>query len=746
MGTLSSVPIIDVYLAFDVTTSGNTLDTAYSVALPASGASNTYWTNISQYVQDFKKRSGIQHALDRMEAGTLQLTLDGRDGFFFNGTLNGSGTIIAARQAVAVTIKWPLSGGTTYRKFLGFIDTVTEKNKDINNVELQVDCSDQLKMLSLRYMDNPDLWASYTTGAASAVAYYSLSPTRTAIVTQAVGSGTTITYTGFNDFLVGDTITIVGLGIFSGASLNLVNVVVASATAYQFTVTSGTTGIASGSGSAYRSRMVDSIGANNALIKGTASFPNNGAIIYVANACVDLANGSSSATAYLNMPHYTTTQGGIDFWVLGQGISNSLLMLNLTTSISGVDQALNFGVNSTGHPFVEVLSVSSTVVTATIKIDDGYWHHVGLVSDISGHLQLYVDGTYFSMSSIATCTGFKSSTNATIGNTSTNLGAPAMSVDEIVVSSTSHLSGLYVEVQNRYVAGTLLQLPTNPAGSAVLSGDRIAEILTVAGYGSVVNGAIQLNSNLYFINNGSAWVKGVSTNGKYYCQPWYWDSPVYDSTALDLIYEVCDTESGRYLQRNDGTFGFYTQAFYGTWAWSAGAGTWTPNSYSPDTHHSFDDVGTDTPYLGDELELLRDDTETWTVVRVTPQAGTEQVFQAASSVIKKLGMTTLVLGGTVHVSLDAALSTANYLGHIYRGPLPRVQGMPISSSMGNGDYNASLCTVAVADVVHFVRTPNNGPDGVVSRNMVVLSEDLDYSKADAELKGTYLLDPYLIRT
>jgi hypothetical protein len=69
-------------------------------------------------------------------------------------------------------------------------------------------------------------------------------------VTAATGNGATITYTARNNFLAGQTVTISGLGIASGASLNLANVIIASATASQFTVTNSTTGVSAGTGQA----------------------------------------------------------------------------------------------------------------------------------------------------------------------------------------------------------------------------------------------------------------------------------------------------------------------------------------------------------------------------------------------------------------------------------------------------------------------------------------------------------------
>ena len=72
MATIPSLPTIDVYLAFNPTYSGTTLVESTTQALPASGDSNDYWTNVSQYVQGLRYEAGRQHFLDRVEASTLQ--------------------------------------------------------------------------------------------------------------------------------------------------------------------------------------------------------------------------------------------------------------------------------------------------------------------------------------------------------------------------------------------------------------------------------------------------------------------------------------------------------------------------------------------------------------------------------------------------------------------------------------------------------------------------------------------------
>ena len=70
------------------------------------------------------------------------------------------------------------------------------------------------------------------------------------VITAASGNGTTITYTAKNVFVPGQAVTIAGLSVASGASLNFPRAVVASASYTQFTVTDPTVGVASGQGQA----------------------------------------------------------------------------------------------------------------------------------------------------------------------------------------------------------------------------------------------------------------------------------------------------------------------------------------------------------------------------------------------------------------------------------------------------------------------------------------------------------------
>jgi hypothetical protein len=65
-----------------------------------------------------------------------------------------------------------------------------------------------------------------------------------ATVTAATGNGTTVTYTAANTFSVGQVVSITGLTITTGSSLNLSNQTITTASATQFTVTNATVGTA----------------------------------------------------------------------------------------------------------------------------------------------------------------------------------------------------------------------------------------------------------------------------------------------------------------------------------------------------------------------------------------------------------------------------------------------------------------------------------------------------------------------
>jgi len=122
--------------------------TAQTVAL-----SNAYWTDVTAYVRDFSTQKGRQHFLDRIEASTLSMTVDNRNGFFM-----GNPNQIATRLPIAITATW---SATTYPIYYGITESVDEKLGDVLNTDLKIQASDLLKFLSLRYLTNNSLYSTY---------------------------------------------------------------------------------------------------------------------------------------------------------------------------------------------------------------------------------------------------------------------------------------------------------------------------------------------------------------------------------------------------------------------------------------------------------------------------------------------------------------------------------------------------------------------------------------------------------
>ena len=90
----------------------------------------------------------------------------------------------------------------------------------------------------------------------------------TASVTAASSSGGILTYTATNTFTVGRTVSVTGLGITSGATLNIAGMTIATASATQFTVVNDTVGVSSGTGTATAGGNTIATSASNAVTAG----------------------------------------------------------------------------------------------------------------------------------------------------------------------------------------------------------------------------------------------------------------------------------------------------------------------------------------------------------------------------------------------------------------------------------------------------------------------------------------------
>jgi len=747
--TLATLPAFDIWIAFNPTASGATLATANQQALPASGASNTYWTNVSKYVRDFTTKTGKQHYLDRVEAATLKMTLNNRDGFFTNASVNGQSAVIAPRLPIAIMGTY---NTISYSVYWGIIDTVTEKVADQLNSDLDIEASDLTKYLSLKYLYRPSFWKGYALSA-STRSWYRCSNYSAVTVTSAHGNGSTIVYQAQNTFSVGQVVTIQGLAGIT--TLNQTNATITAATSTSFTVAASVTGDSTSTGLAYLTTLYDygPAGSNGSFV-GQVSYPQHGVIIYDTDGCADLSGASNIAGATLQIaaPSFCT---GVDFWILGQQVQgNSILTVNSGGNI------ITMTITQAG---VLTATVGGVLAATATMVNDGYWHHVGIVCNTSSVPQLYCDGVFYSLGLSSTQLAAGS---LYVGANASGVASYNGQIDEIVVSNNASTSTLPQEIQQRYRAGTLLQLGYPVTTSKVLSGDRIAEILTLAGMGTITGGSISalatvstatsssylpntlLISNAYQSTN--AYVAGSSSNGYAAVEPYYWDSPVTTSTALDLIQQVTDTDIGSFFQWPDGSLHFFTQNYYGTWSFTpntppaAPTYSWTPRTFSSSGTLSDDNSGY--AYDATSLDWVLDDADTWTTVRITPQSGVDQIYENTSAE-NRWGFSTLSKSSTVSTSLNDALSAAYFLGYIFRGPLPRVNSVRLMSETGNGANVSLQLSVNFGDVVTFKRTmPNAAGAGVVNLQMAIESIEHEFQAEPGYFHTTYTLDPYPVRS
>ena len=759
--TLPTLPVPKVYVCFEPTASvGGVPQSVYTAAnVPLT---NAYWTDVTKYVKDGSTNSGRQHYLDRVEPATLRLTFLGNDGFFMNGAMNGSGNALTPLMPIAVVQSWV---ATTYPVFWGLIETITEKNADQLNSDLQVEAADLTKYLSQKRVNAPSFWKLYA-ASASVQSWYSCNNLRTVVVTSGTGNGTTITYQAQNTFQSGEKVTVAGLGGL--ATLNVANATISAVTASSFTVSvTGVTAVSSGSGVAYICAAYDNQGAFNGTYVGNVSYPLRGALIYVDDGCVDLANGTNKGSGYIELNAYASTMGALDFWMLGQQIAGARIC-NVTGLVGTTYYKCVLEVSGAG---TLALNVPGVGITDTgVIVNDGYWHHVGVCSNSAGVLTIYADSGFHTISGV-TFTGWSTALtasttyNLTIGADSGTVALNAQ-IDEVVISTTANVATLETELLNRFRAGSMLQRGFPVTASKWLSGDRIAEILCLAGFGHINAGNVVIDSNTFYISNAYktpvAYTNYAAGNGFCAVEPYYWDSPVTSMTALDLILQVVDTDIGAFFQSPDGNFHFFTQNYYGSWAFTPTnystlpptppSGTWTPAYTAPTGQNIWtDDNSSVYAYDGITLKVVRDDADIWTTVRVTPQAGVDQIYED-TAVENRWGYSTLVKSSTVSASLSDALSSAYYMGYLYRTPLPRVPAVELRGETALGTNYPAMLATSLGDVVHFDRTsPNAGTGsspifaGIISQDMIVESIAHTFNYDPGTYHVSFSLDPYPVR-
>ena len=792
--TLASLPTLNVYVAFNPVASSTTLNTANQV--PFSNTS--YWTNVTAYVQDFTTTAGKQHFIDRVEASTLNLTFNNRTGYF-----SGNPNTLDVRMPIGITATW---NGTTYPVFWGLTESIRENVQDQLNSELQITCSYLTKILALRQMASTNFWGQYanpTSGNTSG--WYRATTASRAVITGATsvsagGGSYNITYKAINSFTTGQLVTISGLSAANGSTtgtFNYSNATIQSCTATQFVINVTfpvSTGNSAGTGTAYIANIYNYLtNASNGSYGGNVTFQNNGAIVYEANGCVDLGNGG--ANWFTNQPTVgggefvitTLPSGwsGVDFWILGNGIAGQTIFTQ-EVSVSGSISVytLTAFISTTGEVSVLVKNGATSLGTAKVSgkyVNDGYWHHIGLVCLPNGYLELYIDGVFASggagLQSFGLFSFYTVSTPSfSIGhdNITYTSNTLAALVDEVIFSTNNNIATLSTEVIKRYKAGQILQQGQPITTYSCYSGDRIAEILCLSGYGSIqVVGGVptvvlptwtnSFGNTVSLLNIATGYKTYIpyvygNTNGTCQVEPYYYDTPVTNSSAIGLIQQITDTDTGAFYQGPDGAFYFNPQNYYGTWAWNTpttGVGTWTLNpAISPSGNYIWSDNNTGVPYDAPSLQVVKDDVDLWTTVKVSPQSGTEQIYENVAQEAR-YGYTTLQKGSTVPISLDAALSTANFLGYLFASPLPRVQNVELRAETVEtnatprvvGYYIPALVGTLFGDVVQFIRNaPNASGSGIVNQKMAVEAISHSFHADPGTWHTGFVLDPYPVRS
>ena len=181
-------------------------------------------------------------------------------------------------------------------------------------------------------------------------------PTAQAI-TAATGNGTTVTYTCANTFVAGQIVSITGLTITTGSSLNLSNQTIATASSSQFTVTNATVGTAA----ATQAGVATLQSAGNSLTIGAGS-----------------ASGTGAGGSLILQAGLQATSGGDGKVIVKQ--------------TAGQTSNLQEWQNSSGTVLASVSSAGRiSVPTGTVSIPSlGYGGNQGFTFD--GSNQLYVIG------------------------------------------------------------------------------------------------------------------------------------------------------------------------------------------------------------------------------------------------------------------------------------------------------------------------------------------------------------------
>ena len=689
------------------------------------------WTDVTTYVRDFTTSSGRQHFLDRIESSTIRLTLDNRTGYFLNGTTNGTGSVIRTRLPIKVTAT---TGGTTYPVFWGLTESAEERTADQLNQDILLTASDNTKYLSLLYMSKPTFYRNYVnavvTTSTSSVTIATGSKTFTVPTLAAVpATGTAVSITAT---AVRGQAPIIAVGTVSAGTtstslvVNITNTFISGITAGPYTSWTIAIGSDMGYYTLNATGINDQILGNTLTINGIVDVTSPGALLYSPDTATDLSNNNATNNvASITLPQgvgYSTTIGSVDFWILGQTLASQSIMAwedSSATSLHSLSVAAN-------GELIDYNLTYGVTTHSNVKIVDGQWHHIGLYATSAGTISLYCDGVFTTLAGITGGQIVGQSEGLFIGNSvssGTVYPAPAFPLTGIVSQLTigaPYSQTSQSNILNRFKAGSLLN-------QVISSGDRIAEVLTLAGYGSISAGALVVPN--YTVND----VTWTANSGAFFVQNL--QSPVTSSTALDLIQQVTDTDIGAFFQNPNGTFEFDDQAYLYTATNNAtptGANVWSDTAGGSVT----------TFYEPSTLQVLRDDADVWTTVQITAQNGTVQTYENTAAE-PLYAYSTLTKSNVVSVTNEQAMQEAIFLGNLYQSPLPRVGNVELRSETNNGANLAEMLNPYLNDQVLFERASNGASTaGSINSTMVIESIRHDFQADPGYWHTSFTLDPF----
>jgi len=607
----------------------------------------------------------------------------------------------------------------TYPIFYGLIDEPDLQQADQLNVDYQLQASDYLKILSLTYLERPTYYSQFVnTGSGNALNWYRM------------------------DSLVGPQTT-------NGMGLSATNV------------------------------LVDSISGGNGVASGPTQTV-QGVLLYDTSVGCDLTNGTGNPVSCLNLTNAVNlaynAPAFIEFWLVGLNCQNSTLV----AASDDVFRSGDYSLNIDGNGFLNANGYG--VVTNTVKLNDGEWHHVSYGYDFSmGYRTVVLDGAVYQLDlyPIAITDNLGNIYIGSSISTGTATGTPTLAayVDEVVVSSSGAViasitgtgttatvtflqpihpfsAGATVTIRGSSVAGyngtwTVLTASTNNftfatsttgsgsggfAGVAIVpeiqnrytAGSRLLRTKSSADMVADVLAVAGFTGFPYEVNQSSytvgSWAGVCNVNG--------WTSPVTGSSALDLILLICDTEGGAFYEDGSGNFQFLTRDFPSLVAQLSPVATFTnyDNYYSNQVF-----------YFPNSLQQVQDDMDLWPTVKVTPTNGLVQRYDSPTANQDLYGSSTLTKS-TQPPTLADAVGEAQYWGNIYGEPLTRIPSVMLGSETNVGGQLPVMLGANIYERTNFVY---KDPAWTVTETpMVIESVAHDFDSEGSYWHTTFVLDPY----